>query len=103
LGGVWSHSRSEPIGKWDTEKAVGPEMEMSGTIRLAPETVTDCNCSICRRYGALLAYYSPKLARARIRHLDGAATKQACVGKQMNDLLSLDCASFRKSEDHFSK
>lgn len=24
----------------------------------APETVTDCNCSICRRYGVLWAYYS---------------------------------------------
>ena len=25
----------------------------------APETVTDCNCSICRRYGVLWAYYDP--------------------------------------------
>lgn len=34
-----------------------------GAIRLqiaAPEVVTDCNCSICRRYGVLWAYYSPK-------------------------------------------
>ena len=23
----------------------------------APETLTDCNCSICRRYGVLWAYY----------------------------------------------
>ena len=23
----------------------------------APESVTDCNCSICRRYGVLWAYY----------------------------------------------
>jgi hypothetical protein len=30
------------------------------TIDAAPETVTDCNCSICRRYGVLWAYYSPK-------------------------------------------
>jgi hypothetical protein len=34
-----------------------------GAVRLevdaAPETVTDCNCSICRRYGVLWAYYSP--------------------------------------------
>jgi len=34
-----------------------------GVVRLkidhAPEEVTDCNCSICRRYGALWAYYSP--------------------------------------------
>lgn len=26
----------------------------------APEEVKECNCSICRRTGALLAYYSPK-------------------------------------------
>ena len=35
-----------------------------GAVRLAietpPETVTDCNCSICRRYGVLWAYYSPR-------------------------------------------
>ncbi len=34
-----------------------------GAVRLsidaAPETVTDCNCSICRRYGVLWAYYPP--------------------------------------------
>jgi hypothetical protein len=38
-----------------------------GRIKLrvpeAPETVIDCNCSICRRYGVLWAYYSPKLVR----------------------------------------
>ncbi len=28
-----------------------------------PEALTDCNCSICRRYGALWAYYSPKQVR----------------------------------------
>jgi hypothetical protein len=28
-------------------------------IAQAPETVTDCNCSICRRTGALWAYYDP--------------------------------------------
>jgi hypothetical protein len=35
-----------------------------GAVRLrvaaAPETVTDCNCSICRRLGVLWAYYSPE-------------------------------------------
>ena len=38
-----------------------------GAVRLeietAPETVTDCNCSICRRYGVLWAYYAPKDVR----------------------------------------
>ena len=28
-------------------------------IDAAPIEVTDCNCSICRRYGVLWAYYSP--------------------------------------------
>lgn len=27
------------------------------TLDAAPATVTDCNCSICRRYGVLWAYY----------------------------------------------
>jgi hypothetical protein len=34
-----------------------------GAVRLeiaaAPTEVTDCNCSLCRRYGALWAYYAP--------------------------------------------
>lgn len=27
------------------------------TVPLQPRSVTDCNCSICRRYGTLWAYY----------------------------------------------
>ena len=38
-----------------------------GAVRMeiasAPEEVTDCACSICRRKGALWAYYSPKQVR----------------------------------------
>jgi hypothetical protein len=38
-----------------------------GTVQIEvdspPETVTDCDCSICRRYGVLWAYYSPKQVR----------------------------------------
>ncbi len=34
-----------------------------GAVRIfvdhPPETVTDCNCSICRRLGGLTAYYKP--------------------------------------------
>jgi len=34
-----------------------------GTVRILvrqlPRTVTRCNCSICRRYGAIWAYYKP--------------------------------------------
>jgi hypothetical protein len=45
-----------------------------GAVRLEvetpPKTVTDCNCSICRRYGALWAYYS--LNQVRIAAASGA-------------------------------
>jgi hypothetical protein len=38
-----------------------------GAVRLeietAPTEVTNCNCSICRRYGTLWAYYSPKVVK----------------------------------------
>jgi len=40
-----------------------------GAIRLdiaqAPAAVTSCNCSICRRYGVLWAYYSPSQVTLR--------------------------------------
>ncbi len=39
-------------------------------IEAAPETVTDCNCSICRRYGVLWAYYRP--AQVRVKQGEGA-------------------------------
>ena len=41
-----------------------------GAVRVdipAPEAVTDCNCSICRRYGVLWAYYSPTQVRFTAR------------------------------------
>lgn len=38
-----------------------------GSVRLdieaAPSEVTGCNCSICRRYGGLWAYYPPDRVR----------------------------------------
>jgi len=32
-------------------------------VEAAPDTVTSCGCSICRRYGTLWAYYSPRAVR----------------------------------------
>lgn len=32
-------------------------------VEMPPEALTDCNCSICRRYGVLWAYYLPKEVR----------------------------------------
>jgi hypothetical protein len=34
-------------------------------IEAAPAEVTQCNCSICRRYGVLWAYYSPRQVSVR--------------------------------------
>ena len=38
-------------------------------VRRLPRTLTSCNCSICRRYGALWAYYKP--SSVRIQALEG--------------------------------
>jgi hypothetical protein len=56
-----------------------------GAVRLevaaAPETVTDCNCSICRRYGVLWAYYT--LGRVRIAAADGATDIYLCNDRSL--------------------
>jgi hypothetical protein len=45
-----------------------------GVVRIeidhAPQEVTECNCSICRRYGVLWAYYSP--SQVQLSPTDGA-------------------------------
>jgi hypothetical protein len=40
------------------------------SIPRAPRSLTDCNCSICRRYGVLWAYFSAQ--RVTIRAARGA-------------------------------
>lgn len=48
-----------------------------GAVRLAisrkPQQLTDCNCSICRRYGALWAYYTRKSVRVVCEPADALA------------------------------
>jgi len=48
-----------------------------GAVRLVvprrPRSLTECNCSICRRYGALWAYY--RASAVRVRHARGAAER----------------------------
>jgi len=41
-------------------------------IAQAPDEVTDCNCSVCRRYGVLWAYYSP--GEVEVRAAEGTDT-----------------------------
>ena len=42
-----------------------------GSVRLtvseAPETLTSCNCSICRRYASLWGYFSPEDVHIEVR------------------------------------
>ena len=35
------------------------------SISEEPEFLTECNCSLCRRYGALWAYFSPSSVKLR--------------------------------------
>jgi hypothetical protein len=44
------------------------------TLPEAPTEITDCNCSICRRYGVLWAYYQPSDVVLDMPH--GTATYQ---------------------------
>lgn len=36
------------------------------TVRQLPEQLTECNCSICRRYNSLWAYYLPEQVKIEI-------------------------------------
>jgi hypothetical protein len=40
---------------------------MRVTVPRTPRTVTDCNCSICRRYGVLWAYYKASTVRVEAK------------------------------------
>ena len=74
-----SRSRRRPgIGRGTRSRAVAsvPPATLTaachcGAVRIrverAPATVTRCNCSICRRYGALWAYYSARTVRIEAR------------------------------------
>lgn len=54
-----------------------------GSLRLEvdtpPESVTSCNCSICRRYGVLWAYYHP--SAVRLVPADASTDSYACHQK----------------------
>lgn len=53
-----------------------------GSVRIemltAPDEVNECNCSICRRYGVLWAYYSP----AQVRIIAKSATDRYLWGEK---------------------
>lgn len=51
------------------------KLEIEGDV---PATLTSCNCSFCRRSGALMAYYSP--AQVKILVEPGATTQEYISG-----------------------
>jgi hypothetical protein len=46
-----------------------------------PRTLTNCNCSICRRYGTLWAYY--KASEVRVRAVRGAIERYSWGEKSL--------------------
>jgi hypothetical protein len=47
----------------------------------APRALTDCNCSICRRYGTLWAYYNE--STVRVYAVKGALEKYSWGDRQL--------------------
>jgi len=52
-----------------------------GSVRLtvseAPETLTSCNCSICRRYASLWGYFSPEDVQIEVRDAELSSYQRA--------------------------
>ncbi len=54
-----------------------------------PRTLTDCNCSICRRYAPLWAYYHAR--RVRIRSARGALASYTCGNERIRFVRCARC------------
>ena len=59
------------------------------TIAVAPEAVTDCNCSVCRKLGVLWAYYP--LGAVEILGLERTAAYVRSDGSEPGDLAFHHC------------
>ena len=55
----------------------------------APETLTNCNCSICRRYGTLWAYYS--LRDVEVTAAPGATEAYAWKDRKLRFVRCASC------------
>jgi hypothetical protein len=85
-------------------------------VRQSPRTIVNCNCSICRRYGALWAYYKPTSVKIeapknglskyswnkRIRDYYrckrcGCVTHYTYRGEQRDTLMGVNAANFPPS------
>ena len=71
-----------------------------GAVRLEvprkPRTLTDCNCSICRRYGTLWAYY--RAPSVRLTHAPGAVSKYSWGKKSLTFVRCNTCGCIMNHE-----
>lgn len=58
----------------------------------APTTLTSCNCSICRRYGSLMAYFSPK--QVTVAAEKGATARYVWGDKMLAFVRCASCGCF---------
>ncbi len=58
----------------------------------APTTLTSCNCSICRRYGSLMAYFSPK--QVKVSGAEGATARYVWGDKMLAFVRCASCGCF---------
>ena len=72
-----------------------------GAVRIEiprkPRRLTDCNCSICRRYGALWAYF--KASAVRVIARPGALRKYAWGRKNLRFVRCAGCGCVTHWED----
>ena len=59
------------------------------TVPRKPRRLTSCNCSICRRYGALWAYYKPR--EVRVACAKGKTASYAWGDGSLRFLRCKDC------------
>jgi hypothetical protein len=62
---------------------------VSITIPRAPETLTQCDCSICRRYGTLWAYYPG--SQVRVAATPGATSGYSWGSKSLRFIRCSTC------------
>ena len=73
-----------------------------GAVRLRvpqrPRTLTDCNCSICRRYGALWAYYPSQ--QVSVPAGQGNLVGYSWGPKRLTFLRCIDCGCVMNHQPH---
>ena len=76
-----------------------------GAVRLEvprrPRRLTNCNCSICRRYGTLWAYY--KASEVRITGAPGATNEYAWGDKSLKFVRCSTCGCITHWEEMHPK